>query len=126
MHNAACGTSDASLNSRRIAETSTATRLQASSFVTAIPWGERWRVKVVSASGDLQLLGRSAISGAYCRCSAGRALRCESRAMIKHDKLIDGRETGFLHSLNRGCHLSTKQLAVVDRIVQKVARFSCG
>ena len=36
---------------------STATRLQASSFVTAIPWGEWWRVKVVSASGDVQLFG---------------------------------------------------------------------
>ena len=50
-------------NSRRSAElissfiNSTANRLQASSIVTARPCGEWWCVKVVSASGDVQLLG---------------------------------------------------------------------
>jgi hypothetical protein len=64
MRNAACGANDASLNSRRAAELissliiSSANQLQASSIVTAIPGGEWWRVKVISASGDVQLLGK--------------------------------------------------------------------
>jgi hypothetical protein len=36
--------------------------------------------------------------------------------MTKH---IDGRETDFLHSLILRCHLSAKQLAMLDRIIAK-------
>ena len=43
--------------------------------------------------------------------------------MTKHDEFIDGRDTGFLHSLNR-CHLSAKQLA--DRIIAKVRAYGGG
>jgi hypothetical protein len=32
--------------------------LQASSIVTASPCGEWWCVKIISASGDVQLLGK--------------------------------------------------------------------
>ena len=54
---------DASGNSGRAAELissfidSNANQLEASSIITASPYGEWWCVKVVSASGDVQLLG---------------------------------------------------------------------
>jgi hypothetical protein len=40
-------------------------------------------------------------------------------------KLIGGRETHFLNFLNLSCHLSAKQLAVLDRIIAKVRTY-CG
>ena len=54
---------DASGNSGQATElissiiVSSANQLQPSSIVTAIPCGEWWRLKVLSARGDVQLLG---------------------------------------------------------------------